>query len=40
MESAYTNISLKRVKMKITAKKRAKKFGKMNISTYICSHQR
>jgi len=26
--------------MKITAKKRAKKFGKMNISTYICSHQR
>ena len=32
--------TLKRVKMKITAKKRAKKFGKKNISTYICSHQR
>lgn len=24
--------------MKITAKKRAKKFGKMNISTYIFAH--
>lgn len=36
----FNRLRLKRVKMKITAKKRAKKFGKMNISTYICSHQR